>query len=388
MKNRTRTLVLLFLGLALATSSAMAQSGATSVFASGLLSPIKLISTPEGNLMVSESGNTANGGRVSLLTASGTRRTLIDGLPAAATAEGGFSGPTGLEVQGHTLYIIIGEGDTVLPGPAPGTLRANPSPTSPLFSAVLSVHFSSPIGETASGFTLTAADHALLKTGARLRLNNASGERATVEVVADIRDFTYEFNPNFADNVRNSNPFAAAIKGNILYVVNAGQNSIIEVDLTTGDSTTVFRFARRPNPLPFGAPFIDAVPDSIRVYGKLLLVPTLLGFPFPPGASQVRAINRTNFSERAFISGLTSAIDILPAIGAAGQEQFFVLEFSTNMLAPGTPGRLSRFDAPGGSPVVLAGNLITPTSLAQNPVTGDLFITQLATGQVIRVTVP
>lgn len=391
MKIRIRaSAILLFtLSLALVAPAARAQSGTSSVYASGLLAPMKILSLPDGKLIVSESGNTANGGRVSLLDTSGARRTLIDGLPSAATAEGGFSGPTGIEARGRTLYIVIGEGDTVMPGPAPGTQQVNPTPTSPLFSSLLSVRFAPQIGETAGGFSLTPADHAVLKTGARLRLTNAAGERATVEVVADFRDFIYEANPNFPNHVRNSNPFAAAIHGDTLYLVNAGQNSIVAVDLNSGESTTVYRFAPRRNPLPFGPPFSDAVPDGIRVFGKRLLVTLLVGFPFAPGASEVRAISRSNFGDIQFIGGLTSAIDILPAKGASGQDVFYVLEFSSNMLAQGgAPGRLLRFDETGGSQTIIVPALITPTGITQNPMTGELFVTQLATGQVIRVTAP
>src|SRR5688572_33111030 len=47
------------------------------------------------------------------------------------------------------------------------------------------------------------------------------------------------------------------------------------------------------NPLPFGPPFIDAVPDSISLRGNELLVTTLTGFPFPPGRAEVRKVNIT-----------------------------------------------------------------------------------------------
>jgi hypothetical protein len=53
-----------------------------------------------------------------------------------------------------------------------------------------------------------------------------------------------------------------------------------------------------------------------------------------------------------------------------------------------TPGRLSRFDQPDGAAVVLLTNLISPTSLARDETSGNLFITEIFTGRIIRVQVP
>ena len=54
----------------------------------------------------------------------------------------------------------------------------------------------------------------------------------------------------------------------------------------------------------------------------------------------------------------------------------------------GAPGRLSRYDQPDGPPVVIAADLRTPTSLARDPASGDLFVTEIFTGRIIRVKVP
>jgi hypothetical protein len=68
------------------------------------------------------------------------------------------------------------------------------------------------------------------------------------------------------------------------------------------------------NPLPFGPPVIDPVPTSLRLFGDSLLVTFLTGFPFPPGAADVRQINLRTGEETQFIGGLSSAIDVLPVI--------------------------------------------------------------------------
>ena len=82
--------------------------------------------------------------------------------------------------------------------------------------------------------------------------------------------------------------------------------------------------------------------------------------------------------------GLSSAIDVLPVADQFGQNRFFVLEFSTNMLA-NAPGRLSLYAQPDGAPVVLVNNLVSPTSLARDEATGDLFVTEIFAGRITRV---
>ena len=86
------------------------------------------------------------------------------------------------------------------------------------------------------------------------------------------------------------------------------------------------------------------------------------------------------------IKGLTSAIDVQPVKVLNGDE-FFTLEFSTNMLAQpsAAPGRLSLYESPTAAPLVIAAPLISPTSIVRDRSTGDLFITSIFTGQVVRV---
>jgi hypothetical protein len=219
-----------------------------------------------------------------------------------------------------------------------------------------------------------------------MRLADGAGNELTVEVLTNFRNFVPDPTPDLSTNVRSSDPFGIVLRGNTLYVVDASLNLVWEVDSDTGATRTLITFAPKQNPLPFGPPFIDAVPDSIRLVGKSLLVPFLTGFPFPGGAAEVRKIRLVNTANEPFITGLSSAIDVLPGKDSSGQDQFFTLEFSTNMLA-NAPGRLSRVDGVGGSRVVLVDNLISPTNLAQNPTTGDLYVVEIFTGRIIKVRV-
>ena len=376
-----------FVALTLAISSIniRAQSAATSVFASELRAPIKIILTPKGNLMVAEAGNGPNTGRISILDLNGNRRTLVDGLPSGFSPPNNDpSGPAGLAFRGRTLFVVIGTGDGTLVGPVPGTDIPNPNPSSPFLSSVLSIRLSPDAEATTQGFTITLADQMDLQSRGFIRLTDALGNGLTVEVVTNFRNFTSDF-PSVA--VRPSNLFGIVVRDNRLYVVDASQNTVFEVDSDTGQTRSFFRFPGRQNPTPIGPRFIDTVPNSIRLIGKSLLVPFLTGFPFPQGTAEVRKIRLANGANEPFITGLSSAIDVLPAKNATGDDQFFTLEFSSNMLAM-APGRLSRFDQNGGAQVVLVSNLVSPTSLAQDPVTGDLFVTEIFAGRVTRVRLP
>ena len=372
--------------ITLAGVDAFAQCSTT--VTGGLKAPVKSILSPAGSLIVVEAGDGPNTGRLSIIDKSGSRRTLIDGLPAGISPEG-ISGPSGIDLKGRTLYLTIGEGDTSLAGPIPGTQLPNPNPSSPLFSSVLSIRLSGDVEQMTDSFSLSAAQQTDLKTGARRSLTSASGQSLTIEVVADFRNFTFESRPELNDNVRASNPFGVAVNGKVLYISDAGQNLLREVDIKTGESRVIAVFAPKPNPLPFGGPFAEAVPDGVRLFGKQILVPLLTGFPFAPGIAEIRKVNKVNNSQSTFIGGLTSAIDVLAVQTASGQDQFFTLEFTSNLLAPSLPpGKLKLYASPTAQPVTVADCLISPSSMSFDAQTRTMFVTETFTGRVVKVQVP
>lgn len=378
------------LAFVLLSIAANAQTATTSVFASGLRAPVKTIITPKGNLLVAEAGSGPNTGRISILDASGNRRTLIDGLPSGlAPPNMDPSGPSALALRGRMLFVVIGAGDGTLPGPVPATEMINPNPSSPFLSSVLQFRLSPQVEDTTQGFTLTSADQTALLSNGFSRIRDAAGNELTLEVVINFRNYSEEPRPNFAGNVKASNPFGIAVNGRKLYIADASQNRIWEVDSDTGEKRSIYVFRQKANPLfpTLGPPFIDVVPDSVRLIGKSLLVPQLTGFPFVPATAEIRKIRLVNGANEPFIGGLSSAIDVLPVADQFGQNRFFVLEFSTNMLA-NAPGRLSRYDQPDGPPVVLVNNLVSPTSLVRDETTGDLFVTEIFAGRITRVHVP
>lgn len=356
-------------------------------FVAGLQLPSKVAFTRHRNLVVAEAGTPAsNTGRVSVVDrAAARRRTLVDGLPSGisrAEGPGSPSGPSGVAVQDRTIYVTIGAGDAVLPGPAPGTEQPNPALASPLLASLLSLQSSVPLDGAAGGFTLHPSDHTTLKNGQAVTLRNGAGEELVVRLIADFPDYTSEPRPDFPANVRAGNPFGVAVQGQTVYVVDASQNVVRRVDASTGETTTLAAIGKVANPLPMGAPVIDAVPDSVHLRGNDLVVTTLTGFPFPAGSASVLTVNRTTGATQRLISGLTAAIDSAP-LGHGANDPLVVLEFSTNMLAQ-APGRL-RLVSPSGASTTIAEGLPTPTSMAVDAVTGEIFVTHIFPGFITRI---
>ena len=424
--TRAQILALGFLALfgALANSlMAQAPCPAVRTFATGLFAPSKIIQTTRGDFIVAEGGpEVVNSGRVSVVDRHGHRRTLLDGLPSARTFVGDFNGTTGVWLKGRTLFILNGQGDVTLAGPVPGTERANPAPSSPIFSSVLAVHFSAGMEDTTTGVKLTLADHHALKAGRTLVRSDARGRRMVIQLIADFPDYEPEPRPNFADNVRHSHPYGIVGRGRFLYVADAGFNSVRRVDVRSGAEETVALFAPTPNPrLPAGPPVIENVPTSIRWDGHELLVTLLSGGPFfLPGYSTVQQVDPHTGTIAPLITGLSSAIDVVPVTrnGRRGESDersrqrppversddddddddggdgadddcdrtlgFLTLEHNLTFPVPG-PGRIQFFPADGASPIVLADCLTTPSSMVLDRRGDRVVIAELATGRLLTL---
>jgi hypothetical protein len=369
----------------------VSETGAqtSSTFISDLKAPVKIIyAARQGYFLVSEAGipTVPNSGRISIVTSDGSRLTLLDNLPSGpSTPEGGPSGPSALWLDGNTLYIAIGAGNAVLNGPAPGTEIPNPNPNSPLFSSVLELRLPLPSGFLLNrlDYQLQPGDHARLANGETITLGFFR-QRAALRLLANFPDFTPNPRPDLPTNVRASNPFGLVAAGSKLYVADASQNSVRTVNLADGATETFFTFPPRANPTP-PPPVSEAVPDSLRLFGNKLLVTFLTGFPFPAGLADVRQIDLETGAESQLIGGLRMAMDVLPAAANnAFCHAFYTLEFSTNPTA-NAPGRLQRFNSPGATPTLISNSLISPTSMALHPPSGDLLVTEIFPGRITRI---
>lgn len=369
--------------------SAQAPCPAVEAFATGLLAPSKIIQTPRGDFIVAEGGpQVPNNGRVSIVDRDGNHRTLLDGLPSARTFVGDFNGTTGIYLDGRTLFVLNGQGDVTLAGPVPGTERANPAPSSPIFSSVLAVHFSAALEDTTPGISLTLEDHQALKSGATLTRRDAAGRKMTIQLVADFPDYAPEPRSNFAENVRHSHPYGIVADEGFLYIVDAGFNKVRKLNRMSGVEQTLATFAPTPNPnVPAVPPFMENVPTSIRWNGDQLLVTLLSGAPFIAGFSQVRQIDSITGADTPLVQGLSAAIDVAALHDGDEQAGLLTLEFNLNFPAPGS-GRLQYFSAANARPVVLADCLTTSSSMVLDRKRDRVVVAELAAGRLVTLAVP
>jgi hypothetical protein len=176
---------------------------------SGLIRPVGIARSSQGNLLISEANaRVPNTGRISIVDLSGHRRTLLSGLPSGITDVNDPLGPMGLFMRGRTLFVLIGVGDVAIGGPIPGSSLPNPNPvSSPLFSSVLAVHFSASVEKNTEGLTLTLADQQALASGQKVTLSNGNGDAVALELIADFPNYIPFPLPTVPDNVQLSNPF-------------------------------------------------------------------------------------------------------------------------------------------------------------------------------------
>lgn len=350
----------------------------------GLRAPARLVARPDGSLLVAEAGAGPNTGRVSLVDRDARVATVIDGLPSGLYGPSREpSGPSGLLLLERRLFILIGGGGAALQG-ANGVELANPDKASPLLSSVLLLEFDEGTDVLPLGFVLTPDSHARIAAGDGVYLVNADGVRARLSLLVDFPDTTPEPRPDEPANVRASNPFGLVGSDAHLDVVDASRNLLWRVRTGHPQPEPFVRFPPVPNTTPIGPPVVDAVPATVRTDGDSLLVSYLTGFPFGAGAARVVRVNRATGETTVVASGLQTAIDALPL---GDGRRLLVLEYSTNFLA-GAPGRLLLIDDPTRAPLVLADTLAQPTSIAIDPRSGDVFVSEIGTGRIVRVLVP
>ena len=379
--------VLLALLLAAGISiPAFAQT--TEVVTAGLDHPTKIIKGPSNTFLVSEAGTLEpNTGRVSVVDrTTGVRHTLISGLPSGVDNLGGppdQDGTTAIDLDGRVLFIASGIGDGATN--IGGSQYPTESPSSPLFCSVMAVILPRHFESLNSEFVMTMKDQEDIAQRHWVRITNAEGASVFIVLAVDIPDYRPEPRPNAPNAVRTSHPFGLELVGPDLFISDASYNELLKANLLSGSLTTVTAFPNRPNPLfgTIGGPFIEPVPDNVHRFGRKLLVPELTGFPFIAGQSDVQSVDLWTGERETVLTGLSSAMDVMPVAQRFRRDGYYVLEFSTNQLA-NAPGRLRRIDADGNSTVVVP-VLPTPSSMVRDDRTGDIFVTNIFPGTITRV---
>ncbi len=391
--NTKRITIIAFAALTVALSGLSIAAQTVSVLTSGLKRPAKVILTEQGNLIIAEEGTGIHDGRISIINPkTGVRRTLLDGLPSAAGRFNLPQGPSGLVMRGRTLYFTIGEGNPTVACPPPCTEIPNPAgASSPIFSSALALHFSAEAEMVTSGFAIMPSDDLALKNGERLTFDAGGGDKATLRLVADFPDVSPDPIPGAPENVAASNPFGIEIIANHVYVVDGGNNNVWKADINSGEIEPLVTF---PTLIQAGGQRREAVPAGIRVYDKQLLVALFRGgsdSALGAGLGEIRIVDPQTGSDAPFFAGMTSPIDVLPVRTEGNPDYFHVLQFGVFAppIGPGNmPTRLLRFDSPATPPVssfVVSG---FATSMSRNAETGDLFMTRIFQGTVIRVQFP
>jgi len=264
---RTGTLTAAVLCLQL--SAPLGAQGNKTLLVEGLQLPFKLVLTPGGNLLVSEAGGPPNTGRISIVNRGGSRFSLLEGLPSGpAYPELTPIGPTGMVLRDRTLYAAIAEGDAIRGGPTQGSIVLNPAGvSSPLFSSVMTFRFDDDPDHIASPFVMTAQHQSSLADGHSVTIENAQGRKVQIHVLAKFQSMNFDPQTVY----RHSDPFGLAMgpgRGSPLYLVDAGRNTVVQIDTLSGRWHVLTRFAPLRNPTSVGPPMIDYVPSAAMVHGS------------------------------------------------------------------------------------------------------------------------
>lgn len=208
------------------------------------------------------------------------------------------------------------------------------------------------------------------------KVDLATGEKS---VLADIGAYEIANNPDPA--AVDSNPYGGTFAGGLIYVADAGGNTVYTVDPATGD-IAVFAvtggleapfLGAAGNPARGGTMEIDSVPSTVTEGPNgNLFVPFITGGPFPAGIAPIYEY-APDGTKSDFATGLTMVSDI--AFSSDGTAYACVM--STNLLQGGA-GQIVRIGTDGSKTVVLDG-LVVPNGITFDT-EDNLFVTHKASG--------
>lgn len=290
--------------------------------------------------------------RVLSIDGDGEVTVVVDDLPSIVTPEGEVVGAADVVVaEDGTIYVAIGFGEA---SPVRDAIADEWEPAA-LFGTVIRV-----VGDTITG----VADLAAWETA-----NDPDADQPSTQ--GPMGQESDHSNPN---------GLVLTSDGRLL-AVDAGGNTILEVDFDADELTMVGligdRFAPAPPflQLPEGTEIpMQAVPtNAIELDDGTILVTELTGFPFPVGAANVYALTDTETPE-VILEGFTNAMD-LAAVG----DDLYVVEFARDGLLAGPTGALVRVRGDGTRVSLLGGDLLAPGGIAADG-DGMLYLTVGAVG--------
>jgi plastocyanin len=316
--------------------SAAVPAGCT-VVPSGLFNPRHIAVDTDGTLYIAEAGNagdeavyatptvgtpapaeplTVHGdtGQVTKVAPDGTQTVLATGLPSYSFGTE-VVGPSGIAVADGKVYVTVG-------GPGPLTAIAPPVPNRDSVVAI----------DLTTGALTTVAD-----IGAYERSNNPD--------------------PNTVDS--NLTGIAAGTDG-MLYVDDAGGNTVYKVDPATGSISVLAVVPGLPspggaaNPARGGKGEVDPVPTGVivapdgGVYVGLLSGAILWG---TPGSAKILHI-----APDGTISDAATGLNMVVSVATAPDGTLYASQFSENLLAqPPLPGSVVRIKTDGTPETAIPG---------------------------------
>ena len=228
-------------------------------FTTGLLGPIGLEADAAGRVWVAEAGSGKNDGKISIITSDGKAYPVITGFDSELMG-GELDGLNHLFFADSLLYIL------------------------------------------GSHSRLYKANVASFKPGdAPLLAKNLD--------VEDKRQFILDYRFPAGQDTDDTHLYNMTLgPSGDLYFTDAAANAIVR--RAKAGVWSVFAYIPGvKNPTPVGPPFSESVPTDIVFDGQKFLVSTLIGFPFPAGASLIYQVDQAGVVS-VYKQGFTSLVDI------------------------------------------------------------------------------
>jgi sugar lactone lactonase YvrE len=309
------------------------------LFAEGLVAPVGIEVDAQGRLWVAEQGLGEHDSRISLIGTDGQVQPAVTDLPSD-TINGDVIGAwrAYLRSDGSALLMVQGQG------------------TDSLSTSVLSADL----------------------TG--VSLDDLPLDTSDVEVLSDIGTFVLD-----EQGFEESNPYAlSGGPGGDLLVVDAAANALLRRDDNTGELSVFSTFDDVSNPTSVGPPTMDAVPTDIVSTGTRFFVSALTGFPFPEGQARIYEVDAQG-AVSVFQGGFTTLVDL--AIDAR-DGTLLALQFASFDPQSGFQPQTGQLLETDGTTIdTLVTGLNFPSGMHTRS-RGELFISSLADGDVLRVRFP
>ncbi len=357
---RTIAIIVVFvLGTTLTPADASAQAG-PDVVASGLNGPMGVLAAPDGSVWVVDSG---------------------------------IGGDEEMEFPNVQTYAI----DTVAFGNTSRVIRIDADGAQTEIATLPSIALGT--GEVIGGARLAMLNGSVYVTSAMWMVGGQADRGALMASVAKLDNgvakevaniFEIEGKTNPDGRVVESNPYGlTAGPDGMLWVADAGANTVLRVDPTTGETKMVAYFEELPSPIPNpghdNKMETDPVPTAVAfdAAGKAY-VSLLSGFPFVPGSAKVVQVSEQG-EVSDYATGLTMLVDL--RTGPDGNMYAVSMGQFTDQGPVPNSGTVVRIKAGDSSEEIVTG-LSFPTSIDFSK-NGDAYVTTNGlgapgSGEIIR----